>query len=443
MKNEKVFKKLMELVAIKSVSTDDARYHEILKAVAFLKDWLEEIGCQIKIITHDQAPPMLIGIKKVERAKKTIGIYGHYDVQPEDPVDEWLSPPFQLTAKEGRFYGRGVADNKGHIVQNLDAVDYLIKSNRLTNNIFFIFEGEEETGSLHFEEYINKAKDLLGKVDIFYLTDVGMYQKNKPQIFYALRGLIPFELNVVVGGHDLHSGVYGNKVFNPINVVASLLAKIKDVNSGEILIPGFYKDVKQLAKPELSLLKKTIKPANQEKREAGVFQLTTIRKSPFSLSSKIFPSFDCHGIISGYTGAGVKTVIPRSAKVKFSFRLVEYQKPRDIKELVGNFIEKNLPTGVKYRLTVYKGNPPFYTDINNDSVVNTAKILSAVFQNETIFNRSGGSVPAAEVLQRVFQKPIILTGFTLSDGNIHAPNENFNEEMFWKGIEALKAIYSN
>ena len=430
-----------DFVKIQSVSTDKNRFSEIEKAVSFLKKFLLSLGFSVKILEKEKAPPLILATLIKDEKAKTIGIYGHYDVQPEDPVSEWKKPPFLLKEKEGKFFGRGVADNKGHIVENLFAIKYLIEEKRLKNNIVFILEGEEEVGSVHFEDYVKEAKDVLSKVDVFYLTDTGMHQKNIPQIFYGLRGIVYFELIVKIGKRDLHSGVYGNRVYNPINVLADLIAKIKDIKTGKILIPKFYEKLRKIEKDELLLLKKTLKSNEEEKKEAGVFGLTEI-EGFFSLSSKIFPSFDCHGIISGFIGDGQKTVIPKEAKVKFSFRLVEYQDPKEIEVQVFDFVKKNLPKEVKWELKCLSKSAPFYTDVKNEWVKKTAKILKDIFGNEVVLNRSGGSIPAAEILKRLYKKPIILTGFTLPDDNIHAPNENFDSEMFFLGIKALERIYS-
>jgi len=431
---------LSDFVKIQSVSTDKNRFSEIQKAVSFLKDFLLNLGFSVKILEKEKAPPLILATLIKDEKAKTIGIYGHYDVQPEDPVSEWETAPFLLTEKKGKFFGRGVADNKGHIVQNLFAIKYLLEAKKLKNNIVFILEGEEEVGSVHFEDYVKEANDVLSKVDVFYLTDTGMHQKNVPQIFYGLRGIIYFELIVKIGERDLHSGVYGNRVYNPINVLADLIAKIKDIKTGRILMPKFYEKVRKIEKEELLFLKKTLKSDEEEKKEAGVFGLTEIEGFS-SLSSKIFPSFDCHGIIAGFVDEGQKTVIPKEAKVKFSFRLVEHQDPKEIEAQVFDFVEKNLPKEVRWELKCLSKSAPFYTDVKNEWVKKTASILKDVFGNEVVFNRSGGSIPAAEILQRLYKKPIILTGFTLPDDNIHAPNENFDSEMFFLGIEALERIY--
>jgi len=443
MERKKIIKLLKNFVSIQSVSTDKSRYSEILKAVGFLTDKLKKLGFKIKIFKEDGSPPLIIAQKEVVDAKKTIGIYGHYDVQPEDPVKEWICPPFELTARGGKFYGRGVADNKGHIIQNISSIKQLIKADKLTNNIIFIFEGEEESSSLHFEKYVRQAKEILNKIDVFYLTDMGMHQKNVPQIFYGLRGNIYFELKIIIGSHDLHSGVYGNRVLNPISVLADIISKIKDSESGKILIPHFYDQVRKLTPKELLLLTSIAKNEAAEKKEAGVFGLTSMNEKRPYLSTKTYPSFDPHGLSSGFTQEGEKTIIPRSAKAKFSFRLVGDQEPEKIEKLVKDFVAKNLPKEIRYELNTLSKSSPFYTDIENCYVEETRQVLEQVFDNKCLLNRSGGSVPAAGTLQKLFKKPIILTGFTLPDDNLHAPNENFDEDSFWKGMDALKKIYSD
>lgn len=443
MNKKETIKKFSDFIKIKSIATDKSYFGEIKKAVEFLSFWLKSLGFKIVIIKQNQAPPLIVASFSAtdDKDRLTIGIYGHYDVQPADPIDKWETPPFELTLRNGKFFGRGVADNKGHIIQNLTAVSLLLKEKRLKNNVVFILEGEEETGSLHFEEMIKKAKDILSKVDVFYLTDVGMHQKNLPQIFYGLRGIVYFQLKVEIGRGDLHSGVYGNRVYNPINLIADLIAKIKDVKTGKINIPGFDKNLRKPTKGELEILAKTLKTDEEEKKETGAYGLTQIENYG-SLSAKIFPSFDCHGILSGYTQEGQKTIIPCEATVKFSFRLVEHQNPDEIERLVFDFVGKNLPKEVKWELTCLSKSAPFYTDVNNKFVKKTAEVLEEIFGNKPLLNRSGGSIPAAEILSRLFKKPIILTGFTLPDDNIHAPNENFDSAMFFKGIETLKKIFS-
>lgn len=443
MTDKKKVKQLLErFIAIESVSADSQKLPEVLNATSFLKKELEELGFKVKVIGKESAPPLVTASYFVKGAEKTIGIYGHYDVQSEDPVSEWNSSPYTLVEQKDKFWARGIADNKGHIVQNIAAISQLIKANSLKNNIIFILEGEEETGSVHLESFISQVKQELEKVDVFYVTDTGMYSKDVPQIFYGLRGLVYFELKVTVGKRDLHSGMYGNSVANPALVASELLGKMKDNVTGEVLIPGFYDDVRSLDSKERKLLESSKRSDEELIEEASVKSVQSLKGESAYLASKVLPSLDINGFISGYTGEGPKTIIPKSAVVKFSCRLVENQNPEKIRNLVLQFIQRSIPESVDYQVDILSEDAPFYTGIDNPEVKRTEAVLKKAFSNEVIFNRSGGSIPAAEVLQRYFQKPVILTGFTLPDDNIHSPNENMDVELFWKGIEVFKKLYS-
>ncbi|MBI5122277.1 M20/M25/M40 family metallo-hydrolase [Candidatus Roizmanbacteria bacterium] len=419
--NNKILKLFSDFINIESVSTDSSRHPEILKAVKFLEKEIKSLGFEVKTYQKNNCPPLIIGYLPSSprsykdgktKTTKTIGIYAHYDVQPEDPVEKWSSPPFELTKRNGKLFGRGVADDKGHIIQTLVAIRKLIEIKRLRNNIVLIFEGEEEIGSQNFEELINQAKKDLEKIDAFYILDFGMETSDQPEIFFGLRGLIGFEIEIQIGKKDLHSGVYGNQVYNPIQILSELFSKIKDSKTRKILIPHFYDRAKFKSKNNLWL------------------------------STKIHPSFDISGITGGYTGPGVKTIIPALARAKFSFRLIENQTPDAIEKLVNDFIRKNLPEGVKYSLKTLGKLDPFYTDIDNKYVKTTNKIFANIFGKQSLFTRSGGSIGAVATLAKLFNKPLILTGFTLADCDIHAPNENIDEEMFFKGIESLEKIFS-
>ena len=440
--NQKILKFLSDFISFQSISGQKDRFEEILKTANFLKNKFLSLGFKVKFIQKQNFPPLILAYKFVGN-QKTIGIYGHYDVQPEDPINEWKTPPFKLTLKNGKIYGRGVSDNKGHITQNIFAIEELIRENKLKNNIIFLIEGEEESTSLNFEKYISKAKDLLPRVDVFYLTDVGMTRKNIPTIYYALRGIVYFELKVKIGEYDLHSGSYGNLVLNPIQFLVNLFSKMKDLKTGKILIPGFYDRIRKISPQEKALLRKTLITKKEILKRSKLYFIHPLDKNNTLLSTKIYPSMDINGIISGYTEEGVKTIIPKEAIVKFSFRLVEHQSPPKIIELVRKFIKKNIPQEMKYELKLLGSAAPFYMPISNKYIVKTGQILKKFFKREVVFDRVGGSIPSAEILQRIFKKPIILTGFSLPDCNIHAPNENFDEEMFWKGIEAFKLIYSS
>ncbi len=441
MNKKQVLQDLSQFISIQSVSADSSRFNEMNKAVTFLKEKLTKMGCEVHVTQDKDKPPLILGILNVPQAQKTIGIYGHYDVQHEEPVGEWNSNPYELTRKNGKLIGRGVADNKGHIMQNIVAVEELIASRSLKNNIIFFIEGEEEIGSERLEGFVEQFADTLSTVDVFFVTDVGMYAKHIPQIIYALRGLVYFEIELKTGNSDLHSGVYGNAALNPIQLISTLFTQMKDTKTGEVLIPGFYDEVRNVSKKEMDLLEKGSISDQEFQKEMQAFTATTMRKVPSFLAPKIFPSLDVHGVVGGYTGEGPKTVIPKSVTAKFSCRLVEFQDVRKIEKLVKLFIKQHIPKGIQYEISTYSYDNPFYCSVEVPFLQKTAAILSDQFSRETVFMREGGSIPVAEIIQRKLKKPVILTGFILPDSNLHAPNENFDEEMFWKGITALKKIY--
>jgi acetylornithine deacetylase/succinyl-diaminopimelate desuccinylase-like protein len=430
---------LNKIISFQSVSTDLRKEKEIFALVKFLKNFLEREKFKVKII--GEKCPLFIAEKFISSKAKTIGIYSHYDVQPAEPLNLWHSNPFSLTIKNGKIFARGVADDKGHLTQNIFAVLHLIKENKLKNNIIFIFEGEEEIGSKNFSFYINQVSNILKNVDLFFLTDVGMVKKNIPTIYYALRGIVYFEIEVWTGKKDLHSGVYGNLVYNPSQILFQLFSKMRNLN-GEVKIPNFYKRVRKISEKEKKIIAENVKNLNEIKKVSEVYTLNPFDKKYPSISAKIHPSLEVNGFYSGYIEEGLKTIIPNYAKAKFSIRLIEYQEPKEIILLVKKFIRNNIPKGIKYSLKVLSSARPFFSDYRHPYIIKTAKILEEEFKNKCVFMREGGSIPAAEILMNKFKKPVILTGFILEGANIHAPNENMRLELFEKGIKVLSKIYN-
>ena len=273
--NKDITSLLHEFIAIQSVSADPSRRPEMNKAVSFLTNKLSSVGFVVSYSRNAESPPCIIARKTVPNACHTIGIYGHYDVQPEDPVEEWKTEPFIFSERQGKFIARGIADNKGHIIQNISAIEQLVASGQLNNNIVFILEGEEETGSENFEQYVMDNKKLLQNIDLYYITDSGMYAKGVPQIEYALRGLVYFELSIVTGERDLHSGVYGNTAHNPMNILSSVISSMKDLKTGKISVPGFYDDVRIPDAAEMKLLSKTETSATDLIQEMNSYAVHT------------------------------------------------------------------------------------------------------------------------------------------------------------------------
>jgi acetylornithine deacetylase/succinyl-diaminopimelate desuccinylase-like protein len=430
---------LSKIISFQSISTDSRKEKEIFALVKFLRNFLEKEKFKVKIV--GKKCPLFIAEKFVSSKAKTIGIYSHYDVQPAEPLDLWQSDPFKLTIKNGKIFARGVADDKGHLTQNIFAVLSLIRENKLKNNIIFIFEGEEEIGPKNFSSYISQVSNILKNVDLFFITDVGMVKKNVPTIYYALRGIVYFEIEVWTGKKDLHSGVYGNLVYNPSQILFELFTKMRNLK-GEIKIPNFYKRVRKISEEEKKMLARNVENMDKIKKVAEVYALNPLDKKYPSISAKIHSSLEINGFYSGYISEGSKTIIPNYAKAKFSIRLVEYQEPKEIIDLVKKFVKDNMPKGVKYSLKVLASARPFFSDYRHPYIIKTAKVLEEEFENKCVFMREGGSIPAAEILMNKFKKPIVLTGFTLEGANIHAPNENMDLNLFEKGIRVLSKIYN-
>ncbi len=445
-----VLKLFSDLISIESVSADPHRRDAVEAASNLLSQTLTSLGFEVKRYTVDGCPPLVIAVRSISPTAQTMGIYGHYDVQPEEPAELWTSPPFTLTERDGHYFGRGVADDKGHIVQNIAALAHLIHTGKLNKNAVFVLEGEEEVSSEHLEELLtHNAHAALAKVDAWLVTDMGAHSLKKPQIFNGLRGIVGGELTIRTATKDGHSGVFGNRIYNPAQILCDIVAKARDSRTGLVHISGFYDHIVPVPNDEYRSLVESQDSLESIISRSGALTLPTSwgpfpnlpPDMPLVLTSKLAPSFDVNSIVSGYTGSGAKTIIPSHATLKFSCRIVPGQKARDTIALVSDFFIRNIPEGVEHSLSFSKGADPFYTTVTDPWMRKVADALSTFAGVPVVYNRSGGSIPAAEILQRLYRKPVILTGFTLPGDNIHAPDENFNTEMFWWGIEALKRIY--
>ncbi|MEK9178882.1 MAG: M20/M25/M40 family metallo-hydrolase, partial [Patescibacteria group bacterium] len=392
-----------------------------------------EMGFKVRVIPTKKHP-LLFAILD-NGSSETYGFYSHYDVQPPEPLDQWKSPPFELTETDGKLVGRGTADDKGHIAQVIFAVKQAQEKKKLNKNIFLIYEGEEEIGSQNFEPALLTIQKTLQKADVFFILDSSTRDIETPMIEYGLRGLLYYELTVTLSHKDLHSGLYGNLVENPANIVTQLLSSIKNID-GFVTIPHFYDTVLSPSSKEISLLKKTKPSKDQDIQSAGVKDLVVPKGSHFALASKVLPSFDINGMISGYTGEGAKTIIPAKASAKFSFRLVPNQDPVIIGKLFQKFVHKFFDKKtLNYKLDLLSSDFPFLTLPDNKYIHITKKVFAKHFKNETLLNRSGGSIPAADTLSRLTKKPVVITGFTSPESNLHSPNEFIDARLFQKGID--------
>ena len=427
---------LEKLVSYASVSTLKANQPQLKKIVVFLEKTLKDFGFVVKLVgtTHP-----LIYAYQDNQAQETVGFYAHYDVQPIEPLSKWKSPPFKLTAAGNKLFGRGVADDKGHIAQILAALTNTPREKR--KNIVLLFEGEEELGSLHFEEYLKKIINNVPNINVFYVLDAGVRDAETPMIEYGLRGLAAYTLKIKVASHDLHSGLAGNLVANPANILASLVASLKDKN-GKVTLPHFYDNVLVVSETEDKLLQKSFGSLEKKLLEFGAKAFYLPSGAKTHLASKVFPSFDVNGIQSGYSEEGFKTIIPAEGVLKFSFRLVPKQEGQKIDGILRQYVADFLSQyPVQYEL---KGDysEAFLTDISSKEVAKTEKIFTQFFANKMVYNRSGGSIPAAEVLGRHFKFPIVITGFTSDDSRLHSPNENIDAALFEKGEKVLGELVS-
>jgi acetylornithine deacetylase/succinyl-diaminopimelate desuccinylase-like protein len=370
----------------------------------------------------------------------TILFYGHYDVQPVDPLDLWESPPFEATVRDGELYARGAADDKGQVFMHLKAIEaYFRKAGRLPVNIKMIIEGEEEVGSTNLEEFVRRNRDLL-KADVVLISDTSMFDRGVPSICYSLRGLVYLQIDVRGTKGDLHSGQFGGAVANPAMVLSQILAQMKD-RGGRVKIPGFYDDVRPLSDEERAAWKALPFNERRFKKDLGAPRL--FGESGYSTLERLWgrPTFDVNGLLSGFTGEGAKTVIPATATAKVSMRLVPDQQPDRIAELFEAYLKKVAPKTVEVTLTRMHGGNPWITAYDNPYVQAASRAIEQGFGKTPVFCREGGSIPVVFTFQEELKVPAILFGVGLPDENAHAPNERLDLGNFQNGIVSAAILY--
>ena len=433
---------LIEVLSIPSVSNGEANKSDVVRCAEWLKAHMEKIGLQNTEIYKTKGHPIVYGdYMNAGKDKPVILIYGHYDVQPPEPLDQWVNPPFSPVVKDGKIYGRGTADDKGQIFIHLKAIESFLKTDgTLPINIKIIFEGEEEIGSENLGEFISSHKELL-KAEYVVISDTEMYEKGKPAICYGLRGLCYMQIDVTGPNRDLHSGTYGGAVENPINALAKIISQLKS-DDGKILIDGFYDDVTDLTEEERKELNKLATDENQFKKDLDVKSLTG--EKGYTLVERLTarPTLDCNGIWGGFQGKGTKTVIPSEAGVKISMRLVPQQNPEKIAELFKKYIEKISPDTIKVKVSYLHGGKPSVTSINSPAIKAAMSALKKGFETEPVFIKDGGSIPIVSTFKDELGADAILMGFGLPDDNIHSPNEKFELENFYKGIISVCYYYN-
>ena len=433
---------LFDFLSIPSVSTAPEHKENVQKAARFIADKLREIGMEnVQVFPTARHPIVYADYLHAGSEQSTILIYGHYDVQPEDPIELWHTDPFKPTIIGDNLYARGASDMKGQIYACVSAVQSLKSTIGIPVNIKFILEGEEEIGSPNLKDFLIKHKDLL-KSDVALNPDAGMSRKDLPSITYGLRGLSYFELNIYGPDHDLHSGSYGGVVHNPAQVLADLISKMHD-ESGKVTLPGFYDLVEPLSDFERKELSKYRTSEEEYKQQTGVPALWGDKD--FSPSERIGarPTLEVNGILSGFTGEGSKTIIPTMAMAKISTRLVPNQKPELVYGQLQEFLKANAPETVRWELKELSIGSPSLSDIHVPASKALAKAFELVWGTSPAYKREGGSVPVVADMQKHLEIDSVLTGFGLPDDRIHSPNEKLDLPTWRKGVHALIHFFLN
>jgi acetylornithine deacetylase/succinyl-diaminopimelate desuccinylase-like protein len=439
---DRYLEELKGFLSYPSISNNPANKKDVEECALYLKQHLEKIGMEhAKVYPTEGHPVVYADWLHAGDNKPTGLIYGHYDVQPVDPVNLWTSPPFIAEVRNGNIYARGAADDKGQVMVHLKALEAHLKNNKsLPINLKIIIEGEEEIGSMHLDDFVSHHKNLL-KADVVIISDTAMYDKGYPAIGYALRGLCYVQVELTGPNRDLHSGQFGGAVENPINALANMITKLKD-NKSRILIDGFYDDVLPLGKEERAEFKKL--PFDEDKYKASLGVDELFGEEGYSTLERIWarPTLDCNGIWGGYTGEGAKTVLPSKAYAKISMRLVPNQEPDKIEKLFTDYIKKIAPKSVKVSVKgLHHGNPAI-TPIDSKWVRAAYEAMKQAFGKEPVFIREGGSIPIVVTFQDILNAPAVLLGFGLPDENAHSPDENMNLDNFYKGIKTSSIFYN-
>jgi len=431
---------LKQFLAIPSISALPDHKAEVRRCAEWVQAELQRIGVTTTRLVETPGNPIVYGEWMGAPGAPTILFYGHYDVQPVDPVDLWESPPFEATVRDGELYARGAADDKGQVFMHFKAIEaHLTKQGRLPVNIKIVIEGEEEVGSENLDEFVRANKSLLA-ADVVIISDSAMFDRGVPSICYSLRGLAYYQIDLRGTKSDLHSGVFGGAVANPALVLAQMLAQMKD-RSGRIKIPGFYDDVRPLSDEERAAWKHLPFSERKYAKELGAPKLAG--EKGFTVLERVWgrPTFEVNGILSGFTGDGAKTVIPAVAMAKVSMRLVPNQHPAKIGELFEAYVRGIAPKTVELKVTRMHGGKPWITEYDNPYVQAAARAIEQGFGKAPVFCREGGSIPVVSTFQEELGVPAVLFGVGLPDENAHAPNERLDLGNFHNGIVASAVLY--
>ena len=432
---ERFLNEMLELLRIPSVSAKTEHKNDMRVCAELVKKRLLDAGADKAEVMETAGHPVVYGEKIVDTAKPTVLVYGHYDVQPAEPLELWHSGPFDPVIKEGKVYARGSADDKGQFYMHVKALETLIKTNSLKNNIKFLIEGEEEVGSPNLGKFVGDHKDML-KADVILISDSSMISMENPSLDIGVRGLAYIEVEVTGSNRDLHSGTYGGAVANPITILSKMIASCHDENN-HVTIPGFYDDVVEATKEERELMAKAPYDEEEYKKDLGVKELWGERSFTTNERTGIRPTLEVNGIWGGYTGEGSKTVLPSKATAKISARLVPNQSSKKITQLMLEYFVKIAPAGVSVKVFEHHGGEAYMTPIDSKAYQSAAKAIKETFGKEPIPVRGGGSIPICSILEKELGIKIVFMGFGLDSDNLHSPNEKFNLENYYKGIETI------
>jgi acetylornithine deacetylase/succinyl-diaminopimelate desuccinylase-like protein len=438
---DRFLSELFEWLRIPSISADSRRKQDVRKAAEFLRDKLIDAGADKVEICETKGHPIVYAERIVDPAKPTVLVYGHYDVQPADPLDLWHSPPFEPVIKDNKIYARGACDDKGQVYMHVKAFETMVKLNLLSCNVKFMVEGEEEVGSDNLGVFVKENKSKLN-ADIILISDTALISLEHPSITTGLRGLSYMEVEVTGPNRDLHSGVYGGAVANPVNVLCSMIASLHDEN-GRVTIPGFYDRVVELSEGDRIALNKAPFDLNAYKDELGIDDIKGEKGFTTLERTGVRPTLDVNGIWGGYTGEGAKTVLPSKASAKISMRLVPNQQSAEITELFTKHFKSIAPENVKVKVMAHHGGEPAVTQTGSVSYKAASKAFEEVFGKTPIPTRDGGSIPIVALFKRELGLDTVLMGFGFDSDAIHSPNEHYGINNFILGIETIIAFYKH
>lgn len=432
---DRFLEELVDLLKIPSISADSAHKDDMLAAAKFVENSLTKAGCDTVEVCDTPGHPIVYGEKIIDASLPTILIYGHYDVQPADPLELWDSPPFEPVIKDGKIYARGACDDKGQVYMHVKALEVLTKTDTLQCNVKFMIEGEEEVGSPNLGPWINANKEKLS-CDVVLVSDTSMISMDDPSIETGLRGLAYLEVEVTGPNRDLHSGVYGGGVANPINILCKMIASLQDEDN-RITIPGFYDKVVDLTDKEREELNKAPFDLEEYQKELGIEEIRGEKGYTTLERTGVRPTLDVNGIWGGYTGEGAKTVLPSKAHAKISMRLVPDQSPEEIADIFEKHFKSIAPKSVKVTVKPDHGGEPVVTPTDSVAYQAAAKAIVETFGKSPIPTRGGGSIPIVALFEEALNVKTVLLGFGLDSDNIHSPNEKFDLFNYYKGIETL------